>query len=113
LSPVRAGKLTTRGGSLLVELQPTPKLILRLRDWFPHAWLAGWKYGVDGDRACLLDEARSQLTTCRTDVCVANGPAYGPGFGIVGNGPGLVHCADRTELCDALVALLREGRAGE
>ena len=48
LTEVHAGKLPTREGTLLAELAPTPKIIADLREWFPHAWLVGWKYEVEG-----------------------------------------------------------------
>jgi phosphopantothenoylcysteine decarboxylase/phosphopantothenate--cysteine ligase len=83
ITEVKAGKITTRGGNLLVELAPTPKIISRLREWFPRALLVGWKYEVDGDRQDVISKARAQLAECRTDACVANGPAYGRGFGLV------------------------------
>ena len=83
LAPLQAGKLSTRGGTLLAELIPTPKLILELRGWFPAARLAGWKYEVDGGREDALRAARRQLAEARTDLCVVNGPAHGPGFGLV------------------------------
>jgi phosphopantothenoylcysteine decarboxylase/phosphopantothenate--cysteine ligase len=106
LVPAQGGKLTTRGGALLAELEPTPKLIARLRDWFPAAWLAGWKYGVEGGPVAVLGEAEAQLAACHTDVSVANGPAYGDGFGIVRPGQAVRHCRDRTELYEALAAWL-------
>ena len=83
LTSLKAGKLSTRGGALLAELLPTPKLILELRGWFPAARLAGWKYEVDGGRDDVLRAARRQLAEARTDLCVVNGPACGPGFGLV------------------------------
>ncbi|HEY5914891.1 MAG TPA: phosphopantothenoylcysteine decarboxylase [Verrucomicrobiae bacterium] len=83
LAEVHAGKLTTRHGTLLAELIPTPKIISELRDWFPRAVLVGWKYEVDGDRAGVLQLAQRQISDCRTNACVANGRAYGPGFGLV------------------------------
>jgi phosphopantothenoylcysteine synthetase/decarboxylase len=83
LSEITAGKISTRQGTLLAELQPTPKIITRLREWFPSAKLVGWKFEVDGDRASVIRAAEKQLRDCRTDACVANGPAYGPGFGLV------------------------------
>jgi phosphopantothenate---cysteine ligase (CTP) len=83
LTAVQAGKFASRAGGLLVELTPTPKLISHLRGWFPRARLAGWKYEVDGNRADVLQAARRQLAEARTDLCVANGPAHGPGFGLV------------------------------
>ncbi len=106
LAEVRAGKFPTRAGTLLVELAPTPKLIASLRGWFPRAWLAGWKYEVDGDRAAALAAGAAQIRECATDACVVNGPAYGPGFGVV-RGPGAArHCATRAELLAVLRAAL-------
>jgi len=83
LTAVKAGKISTREGTLMVELIPTPKLIYELRGWFPKARLIGWKYEVDGQREDVLRTARRQLAKAHTDLCVANGPAYGTGFGLV------------------------------
>lgn len=83
LTEVRSGKLATGGGRLLVELLPTPKIIARLREWFPRAFLVGWKYEVEGTRDEVLAKAATQLRVCRTDACVVNGPAWGGGFGVV------------------------------
>jgi phosphopantothenoylcysteine decarboxylase/phosphopantothenate--cysteine ligase len=76
-------KISTRGGNLLVELAPTPKIIAELRGWFPRTRIVGWKFEADGQRADALRSARKQLTDCATDFCVANGPAYGKGFSLV------------------------------
>lgn len=97
LTEVKAGKLSTRSGNLFAELVPTPKVIARLRDLFPDALLVGWKYEVDGDRESVLAQARRQLADCRTDLCVANGPAYGAGFGLV--------TAETWSQCDGIEAL--------
>jgi phosphopantothenoylcysteine synthetase/decarboxylase len=83
LREITAGKISTRQGTLLAELQPTPKIIARLREWFPTAKLVGWKFEVDGDKASVLRAAEQQLRDCGTNACVANGPAYGSGFGLV------------------------------
>jgi phosphopantothenoylcysteine synthetase/decarboxylase len=83
LSEIRSGKISTRKGALLAELVPTPKIISALRQWFPQASLVGWKYEVDGSRAKAIKLARMQIAECLTDGCVANGPAYGKGFGLV------------------------------
>lgn len=83
MNRIKAGKISTRDGALLAELVPTPKLINELREWFPHARLAGWKFEVDGGRDNALQAARNQLADTGTDLCVANGPAYGNGFGLV------------------------------
>ena len=76
-------KISTRGGSLLVELVPTPKIIAELRGWFPRTKIVGWKFEADGGRADALHAAKKQIADCATDFCVANGPAYGKGFGLV------------------------------
>jgi phosphopantothenate---cysteine ligase (CTP) len=68
-------KISTRGGNLLVELLPTPKIIAELRGWFPQTKIVGWKFEADGERADALRAAHRQLAECATDFCVANGPA--------------------------------------
>lgn len=83
LTEIKSGKISTRQGTLVTELVPTPKIIAQLRGWFPTAKLVGWKFEVDGDRASVLRAAESQMRDCRTDACVVNGPAYGDGFGLV------------------------------
>jgi phosphopantothenoylcysteine decarboxylase/phosphopantothenate--cysteine ligase len=77
-------KIPTRGGNLFVELAPTPKIIARLREWFPRTRIFGWKFEADGNRANAIRAAQKQLADCVTDFCVANGPAYGRGFGLIG-----------------------------
>src|SRR5271154_4423191 len=79
-------KISTRGGSLLVELVPTPKIIAELRGWFPRTKITGWKFEADGGRADALRAAKRQILDCATDFCVANGPAYGKGFNLVSAG---------------------------
>jgi phosphopantothenoylcysteine synthetase/decarboxylase len=107
LKEVKAGKVSTRDGHLMAELVPTPKIISQLRAWFPNAILVGWKYEVDGDRASVLKAAEKQLAECRTTACVANGPAYGSGFGLVA-GPGRHEpLQDSRALFEALEAMLR------
>jgi phosphopantothenoylcysteine decarboxylase/phosphopantothenate--cysteine ligase len=83
LSEIRAGKVASRLGVLLAELVPTPKIIAELRGWFAKARLVGWKYEVEGNRSGVIELAEKQMTECLTDACVANGPAYGAGFGLV------------------------------
>lgn len=98
-------KISTRGGNLFVELVPTPKIIAELRSWFPKTTLVGWKYEADGGRAEALRAARKQITDCLTDACVANGPAYGRGFGIV-TPRGKKHFADKAKLFASLADLI-------
>lgn len=80
LVPVHSGKHSTRDGVLLAELRPTPKILAQLRDLYPKARITGWKYEVDGTRDEVLQRARAQMQSCRSDAVVANGPAYGPGY---------------------------------
>lgn len=105
-----SGKHRTDQGRLRVELVPTPNLIERLRGWFPRAFLAGWKYEVDGGRSEALDRARAQIAVCRTNCCVANGPAYGAGFGLVSGAGDPIHCETRQALLAVLTALVTSGR---
>ncbi len=83
---IRSGKVSTRRGTLLAELVPTPKVIMQLRRLFPKTRLVGWKYEVDGDRAAVLERGLNQLRESGTDLCVLNGPAYGKGFGLLSPG---------------------------
>jgi len=106
LLPSNPGKLSTKHGTLLAELLPTAKIIPQLRDWFPSATLIGWKYEVEGDRTRALEWARSQIAECRTNACVANGPAYGSGFGLVTATGDSSHWANPPALFEALAELL-------
>ncbi|MBI3879396.1 MAG: DNA/pantothenate metabolism flavoprotein domain protein [Verrucomicrobia bacterium] len=111
LTEARGGKVSTRSGTLLAELVPTEKLLAHLRAWHPRACLVGWKYEVDGGRADVLAKAERQIAECRTDACVANGKAYGFGFGLV-RGPGRCgHFTDTQELYLALEQFSRETSA--
>lgn len=103
---VKSGKFSTREGSLLVELTPTPKIISELRDWFPNASLVGWKYEVDGSCDDVIEKARRQIAECRTNACVANGPVYGIGFGLVSPEKPVRRYRDACGLFESLVELL-------
>lgn len=113
LSPVDRGKISTRAGRLTAELVPTPKLISELRDLYPDAWLVGWKYEVDEDRASVLAAAADQIRECRTNACVANGPAYGEGFGVLAKGEPSFHARDQSALFSALLGMLTDQRADD
>lgn len=96
-----AKKFSTRSGKLLVELVPTPKIIAELRGWFPQTRIVGWKFEANGRRTNAIGAAQRQMVDCATDACVVNGPAYGPGFGLVADG-GKQHFADAKKLFAAL-----------
>ena len=103
------GKFSTRDGALWAELIPTPKLIRHLRPWFPQAFLVGWKYETDGSRGDTVQKAREQILENQTDAAVANGPAYGFGFGLVRAAGEPEHFSRTDELFAALEELLRRG----
>jgi phosphopantothenoylcysteine synthetase/decarboxylase len=98
LPSVGSGKIPTTGGSLTLSLEPTPKLLPRMREWFPSAMIAGWKFEAGGDREEALAAGRAQITTYRTDACVVNGPSYGDGFGVLSKSGALTHLSDRSTL---------------
>ena len=108
---LKSSKLPSREGTLLAELVPTPKVIAELRPWFPKALLVGWKYEVEGDRARAIHLAERQIAECRTDACVANGAAYGVGFGLVRGGDKATHLPDAAALFAALEEFMREAPA--
>ena len=97
-------KISTRQGALLVELVPTPKIIAELRGWFPQTKIVGWKFEAEGRRTNAIGAAQRQIVDGDTDACVANGPAYGDGFGLV-TGGGQKHFADAKKLFAALAKL--------
>lgn len=107
LNEITSGKFSTRGGTLLAELVPTPKIIASLRDWFPSTRIVGWKYEVMGDRAGVLKAAQTQMCECRTDACVANGPAYGKTFGLLTADGKLGDVRGGEELFSALELLIQ------
>ena len=107
LIEVNSGKISTRHGTLLAQLLPTGKIIAELRDWFPRACLIGWKYEVDGDQAAVFRLAEKLIHECRLDACVANGPAYGEGFGLVTSAHKRAHLQDMPALFEALENFIR------
>jgi phosphopantothenoylcysteine decarboxylase/phosphopantothenate--cysteine ligase len=101
LEEVASDKFSTRDGTLLAELVPTPKLIAQLHDWFPKSQVIGWKYEVEGKRDDALVAAQMLMDESKISACVANGPAYGEGFGLV-TPSGQRHLAGTAGLFSAL-----------
>jgi phosphopantothenoylcysteine synthetase/decarboxylase len=100
------GKIPTKEGALTLTLEPTPKLLPKIRSWFPIARITGWKFEASGDREAALAAGRAQIADCATDACVVNGPSYGEGFGVISADGTLQHLPDRQELCTRLVERL-------
>ena len=107
LTEMKSGKISTRQGTLMAELVPTPKIIAQLRPLYPSARIIGWKFVVDGNQADVIRAAETQLADCRSDACVANGPAYGEGFGLVTRPKQCAHLPDKTALFEALGKFLK------
>ena len=98
-------KIPTRDGAVSLRLEPAPKILPRLREWFPEALIVGWKYELDGDRVEALSKGAVQIRECRTNACVVNGVAFGPGFGILLPDGRLLEEPGKTALAGALAGL--------
>jgi phosphopantothenoylcysteine synthetase/decarboxylase len=96
-------KIPTRDGALTLHLEPAPKILPHLREWFPRAFIVGWKYELDGDRSAVLAKGVTQIRECHTNACVVNGAAYGEGFGVLFPDGTLTEVADKRGLAAALV----------
>lgn len=98
-------KIPTRDGAVSLHLEPSPKILPRLREWFPEAFIVGWKYELDGDRAAALSKGAAQIRDCRTNACVVNGAAFGSGFGILLLDGRVLEEPDKTALAGTLAGL--------
>lgn len=106
-APITAkGKLSSGSGRFFAELIPTPKILPSLRSMFPEAFLVGWKYEVEGTPQTAVEKSRQQLKTCRTNLSITNGPAYGNGFAVVDSDGLLVHTKSRESLYKILSSRL-------
>jgi phosphopantothenoylcysteine synthetase/decarboxylase len=76
-----AAKISSEAISIDLQLVPKPKLIRRLRDLYPGAYIVGWKFELEGKPADVVQEGLRQIEVNRTDACVVNGSAFGSGFG--------------------------------
>jgi len=102
IGQIGQGKIPSRTKELWIRLVPSPKVIDRLRGWFPRAWIVGWKYEVEGTQAEALARGQDQIRRTRTDGCVVNGPAYGPGFGWISGSGEKILCPDESFLFEVL-----------
>ncbi len=105
-SALLGAKIATRGGEVTLTLEPTVKVLPRLRALFPKARIVGWKYELDGTREIALAKAALQLTECHTDACVLNGAAWGAGFGLIEPAHAPVEIADKPALAAFLARWL-------
>ena len=93
-----AAKLGSRAGSIRLTLKPAEKILPKIRGWFPDARIIGWKFELDGTRDQAIARATAQIRETRTDACVVNGAAYGPGFGLLAPDGSLRHFPDKSAL---------------
>jgi phosphopantothenate---cysteine ligase (CTP) len=103
------GKVPTREGNLVLRLEPTTKVLPKLRELFPHAKIVGWKYEMDGTPTDVVAKAERQLQECGTDACVINGSAWGAGFGFVTPGVHVLAIPDKPALCTFVPDWLERG----
>ena len=99
-----AHKLNSRGGDVRLILKPALKVLPLLRGWFPHAFIAGWKYELDGTRDDAVARAAKQIAEAQTDACVVNGAAFGEGFGLLLPDGALLPAPDKQALAELLAS---------
>ncbi|MDZ4742414.1 MAG: phosphopantothenoylcysteine decarboxylase [Verrucomicrobiota bacterium] len=87
--PLPYGKIPTNHPKVFIEMQPTVKILPRLRKLYPESRIIGWKYEVDGNQDTAIKKGREQIKTSATDGCVVNGPAWGKGYGFLNTTEGL------------------------
>jgi phosphopantothenoylcysteine decarboxylase/phosphopantothenate--cysteine ligase len=109
---IQSAKFATRSGELTLVLEPAPKVLPHMRDWFPTAAIMGWKYELEGSREAAFDKAWSQIRNNRTDACVLNGGAYGQGFAICTPPDGVLECPSLDTLVSSLSAWVESRKIG-
>jgi phosphopantothenate---cysteine ligase (CTP) len=107
--PIESAKISSDAETIELRLVPKPKLIWRLREWFAGAYIIGWKFELEGTAGDAVKEGVQQIELNRTNACVVNGSAFGPGFGFC-TAQGLVHTLPTKEaLADWLAEFLVGG----
>ena len=102
----RAAKISSSTTAVQLWLLPKSKLIAKLRQLFPQAFIVGWKFEVDGSPREAVEKAVQQIKAHRTNACIVNGTAFGSGFGYCDE-TGLLYSAEtKDELANLLVRLL-------
>jgi phosphopantothenoylcysteine synthetase/decarboxylase len=96
-------KIASDAGPVWLELIPQSKLIANLRTYFPKARIVGWKFEHGITRDELLSEAARQIRQHRTNACVVNGRAFGPGFGVCTSAGLIATCDSKASLAEFFV----------
>lgn len=99
------GKRADDAGQLTITLEPATKVIGKMRELFPKSILVGWKYELVGTQNDALAKASRQMEDNRTDACLLNGRAFGPGFAFCRQGDPPREFGDKPGLVDFLAPL--------
>jgi phosphopantothenoylcysteine decarboxylase/phosphopantothenate--cysteine ligase len=99
-------KIASRSGALTIRLEPATKVISQMRRLFPESILVGWKYELAGTRREALTKAAWQIEDNRTDACVLNGRAFGPGFAFCQSSQPANECDTKAKLVQFLTTWL-------
>ena len=101
-------KIPSAATAIQLRLVPKTKVIARLRQLFPDAFIVGWKFELDGSPADVISKGIQQMEKYATNACIVNGSAFGPGFGYC-NSTGLVQSVrNKEELADLLLRVIQE-----
>lgn len=65
-------KISSVEPNLTVKLGLTPKIIAHLREWYPDAFICGFKLLENVSDDELIEAATKQVNKCNTNLCFAN-----------------------------------------
>lgn len=99
---IQGHKIPSRAGNIHLILKPAPKILPQLRTLWPDSIIVGWKYELDGTHESAIAAAIEQVRESKSNFAVANGSAYGRGFGICDGNKHLDHCVDLLVLAQRL-----------
>jgi hypothetical protein len=108
-----ARKISSEADSIELRLIPKLKLIRLLRDLFASAYIIGWKFELEGTPMEVVQKGVQQIELSRTNACVVNGSAFGPGFGFCTRQGLLRSLPTKDALSDWLLEILGKAAAGD
>lgn len=94
-----AKKIGSHSGNVQLTLEPMPKIIGRLRHFFPQSYIVGWKYELEGLLDEVLSKGYQQIEEAATDACIVNGAALGSYFAFLEKGATLLLVPTKAQLC--------------
>lgn len=66
------GKIRTKDSDMVIKLKPLPKVISKVKEWAPNAYLVGFKLLVDSTDGELIANAKKSVVDNKCDMVVAN-----------------------------------------